>query len=171
MHVFRRKGVMGRMHNTRVDTGARMYMCLHTCTRIYINVCVCIYILFCGWQMCVSSCWNTCLLPQKFSIGNEEARKERGKERESAAVADSIRHAGLQCKLLHGHRCGFMEETQGFSKCSRPSYPCFILETKAEGGGGPWGSFLPCNLCCLMAAISEDWLSILDALWDFQGTA
>lgn len=87
--------------------------------------------------MHVSSCWNTCLLPQKFSVGNEEGKKERGKERESAAVADSIRHAGLQCKLLHGHRCGFMGETQGFSKCSRPSYPCFILETKAEGRGGP----------------------------------
>lgn len=43
-----------------------------------------------------------------------EGKKERGeKERESAAVADSIRHAGLQCKLLHGHRCGFYGRNTG----------------------------------------------------------
>lgn len=29
----------------------------------------------------------------------------------------------------------FIGETQGFTKCSGPCYPCSILETKAKGGG------------------------------------
>lgn len=46
---------MGRMHNTRVDTGAWMYMCLHTCTHahIYKCVCVCVYISYVVVDKCV----------------------------------------------------------------------------------------------------------------------
>lgn len=46
---------MGRMHNTRVDTGARMYMCLHTCTHahIYKCVCVCVYLMLWLTNVCV----------------------------------------------------------------------------------------------------------------------
>eukprot|EP00064_Thunnus_orientalis_P006674 superscaffoldBa00000708_g6692 len=47
----------------------------------------------------------------------------------------------------------FMGETQGFSERSGPCYPCSILETNAEGGGG-WRGFSPCGLCCLTATIS-----------------
>lgn len=46
-------------------------------------------------------------------VRKKEGNTERKKERESAAVADSIRHAGLQCKLLHGHRCGFYGRNTG----------------------------------------------------------
>lgn len=31
-----------------------------------------------------------------------------------ATAADSIRHGGLQRKLLHGDRCGFMEKHRAF---------------------------------------------------------
>ena len=53
----------------------------------------------------------------------------------------------------------FMGETQGFSKRSGPCYPCSILETKAEGGGGVEGilsppTHHPRGLCRLMAAVS-----------------
>jgi len=44
----------------------------------------------------------------EVSVG--QGGKEREGERETAAVAGSIRHAGLQCKLLHGHRCVFLWE-------------------------------------------------------------
>lgn len=48
-----------------------------------------------------------------FRKCGEKREKKSGIERESAAVADSIRHAGLQCKLLHGHRCGFYGRNTG----------------------------------------------------------
>lgn len=56
----------------------------------------------------------------------------------------------------------FVGETQGFSKCSRLCYPCSVLKTMAEGGGG-WRGFSPCDLLCLMAAIS------IGGGWGFHG--
>lgn len=64
-----------------------------------------------------------------------------GDKRESAAVADSIRHAGLQCKLLHGRRCDFYERVTGFSEGRGPCNPKSTLETKPKGERGGRGFF------------------------------
>lgn len=54
-------------------------------------------------------------------------------ERKRAAVVDSIRHAGLQCKLLHGHRCGFYGRNTGLSWTRQPMLPSLRIRNKGRG--------------------------------------
>lgn len=69
-------------------------------------------------------------------------------------MADSIRHAGLQCKLLHGHRCGFYGWNRGaFLNSAAPALPAPYWRQRRRGGAG-WRGFSSCDLGCLTAAVS-----------------
>lgn len=86
---------------------------------------------------------------KKTEDDREDEQRGRG-----AAVADSIRHAGLQCKLLHGHRCGFYGwNTEAFLNSAAPALPAPHWRQRRRGGAG-WRGFSSCDLSCLTAAVS-----------------
>lgn len=88
-----------------------------------------------------------------FCEKTEEDREDEQRGR-GAAVADSIRHAGLQCKLLHGHRCGFYGwNTGAFLNSAAPALPAPYWRQRRRGGAG-WRGFSSCDLGCLTAAVS-----------------
>lgn len=89
-----------------------------------------------------------------FFCGKTEEDREDEQRGRGAAVADSIRHAGLQCKLLHGHRCGFYGwNTGAFLNSAAPALPAPYWRQRRRGGAG-WRGFSSCDLCCLTPAVS-----------------
>lgn len=103
--------------------------------------------------MYVSAHLSIPLLPQKFLY---ETRRERKRGEKRGRVLQWQTQSVMQdysVSFSTAIDVVFMGETEGFSKCSGPCHTRFILETKAEGGGG-WRGVSPCGLCCLMAAIS-----------------
>lgn len=81
-----------------------------------------------------------CLLSfaRRLEDGEEgvEGEKRRGGGARGSGVADSIRHAGLRCKLLHGHRRGFYgRNTEAFLNSAAPATPAPHWRQKARGRG------------------------------------
>lgn len=99
----KKEKVMEQTHRAHIHTWVRVkHGHAHTHVTFLYDECVCLPV------------WTRAPASTGVSVGNREGRKERGeKDRKWAAVADSIRHAGLQCKLLYGHRCGFYGRNTG----------------------------------------------------------
>lgn len=104
---FRKEKVMEQTHRAHIDIWVRVMQ------MIYTHRCTHTHVTFSMTNEFVCSFEHMLLLPQEFLWETRKKGKEGKKERKCAAVADSIRHAGLQCKLLYGHRCGFYGRNTG----------------------------------------------------------